>query len=114
MPADIENEVKSLTKWLQSFEYIVLATIWYKVLSAINGVSCILQRSSLTLDEESKVLVALIDDLQKIRSSWSSLLQESELVAANLNVAKILSPRGIGRPECFMVKKEVQHTIMKM
>lgn len=85
MPADIENEVKSLTTWLHSFEYIVLASIWYKVLTAINGVSCLLQRSSLTLDEQS---AALIDDLQKIRNSWSSLLQESKLVAANFNCSQ--------------------------
>ena len=36
LTSDLSNEVSSLTKWLQSFEFVLLATFWFKTSQAIN------------------------------------------------------------------------------
>ena len=63
---DLYNEVTSLITRFQSFEFIMLATFWFKTLQAVNDVSCLLQGTQLTLDEEIRLLKSLLNDLQHI------------------------------------------------
>ena len=78
------NEVRSLLKWIKSFEFVVFTTFWYKTLTAVNNASLLLQSRSINLDDEMKIIQGLIEDLRRIRSSWNAILDESKLVAANL------------------------------
>ena len=50
----------------------------------MNDVSILLQKSNITLDEETLLIKNLHSDLQRIRNSWEVILQESQLVARNL------------------------------
>ena len=86
LPSDLCNEGSSLAKWLQSFEFVLLATFWFKTLQAVNDVSRSLQSSKITLDEESRLMKSLLSDLQRIRESWHLILQESKLVASGLGL----------------------------
>lgn len=52
--ADLCNEVDCLSKWLTSFRFILLASVWFKTLQAIENVRRLLQSSQITLNEESK------------------------------------------------------------
>ena len=84
LPGDLYNEVVALHKWFFSFEFVVLATFWFKVLQAIHNVSCLLQGTQLTLDEEIRLFALLTSVLHRIRESWSAILDEARTVASNL------------------------------
>ena len=84
LTSDLSNEVSSLTKWLQSFEFVLLATFWFKILQAINDISRLLQCPNVTLDKELRLMRSLLTDIQRIRESWHLILQESKLVASGL------------------------------
>lgn len=84
LPAECMNEVKTLEKWMKSFEFVVFITLWFKTLTAVNDVSLLLQSTSLNLDDELKLIRGLLNDLQLIRSSWDNILDESKEVAINL------------------------------
>jgi len=62
-PGDLYNDVTPLIPWFFSFEYVVLATFWFKALQAINDVSCLLQEAQLTLDKEIRLFMSLVKDL---------------------------------------------------
>ena len=64
LPDELQNEVTALIAWLHSFEFVILATFWFKVLQAINDVNCLLQSPKITLDEEIKLLKSLLETLQ--------------------------------------------------
>ena len=53
------SQARALEKWLSSFEFVLLITIWYKTLTAVNDVSRSLQ-------------------------SWSQIFQETVAVAGPL------------------------------
>ncbi|MCY3927482.1 MAG: DUF4371 domain-containing protein [Acidobacteria bacterium] len=84
LPADISNEVDSLINWMKTFEFVLMATIWFKLLQNINDVNVLLQKSNITLDEETVLIKNLLSDLQRIRDSWEAILHETRLVAKNL------------------------------
>ena len=90
LPADICNEVDCLAQWLQSFQYVLLATFWFKSLQAINDVSLLLQSSEITLDEELRLIKSLLNDLKRLRDL---ILQESKLVAHGLGFGENLKKR---------------------
>ncbi|XP_065651127.1 zinc finger MYM-type protein 1-like [Hydra vulgaris] len=84
LTADQLNEVKSLEKWVHSFEFIVMTTFWYKTFQSINYVSLALQSENISLDDEMKLIKTLIEDLNRLRSSWTSILNEARLIASGL------------------------------
>ena len=83
-PADLCSEVEGLLKWIASLEFALLITFWLKVLQAINKASAMVQSSTVTLDEASKLLDSLLNNIKHLRENWPHLLQESREVAANL------------------------------
>nr|XP_047124110.1 zinc finger MYM-type protein 1-like [Hydra vulgaris] len=82
LTADLLIDVKSLEKWSQSFEFIIMTTFWFKALQAINYVSVSFQSENITLDDEMKLMKILIED--RLRSSWPELINEAYLVASGL------------------------------
>ena len=87
LTADVKNQVTSLIKWIKSFEYVVLVTFWFKVLHLIDDFSRVVQSRKITLDEELRLFNLLISDLVRLRNSWPNILEESRLVATNLDFA---------------------------
>ena len=101
LPGDLYNEVTSLTTWFQSFEFVVLATFWFKTLQAVNDVNCLLQGTQLTLDEEIRLLKSLLNDLQRIRESWSVLIEEASVVAVNLGFEESFMQKRLRRSKIY-------------
>ena len=101
LPSDLCNEVSSLAAWLQTFEFVLLATFWFKTLQAINDVSRSLQCSKITLDEGSRLMKSLLSDLQRIRESWHLILQESKLVASGLGLQEEFRSKRRQRTKTF-------------
>lgn len=62
----------------------LMASIWYKVLSAINERNIVLQSRDATIDVEVVNLENMIFDLQLMRKECDSLLQECKIVASVL------------------------------
>ena len=88
LPGDVCNDVENLIQWLQSLEFVLLITIWFKLLQTINDVSVLLQGSKITIDEELRLIESLKDDLKRVRESWSVISVESKLVASSLGLSE--------------------------
>lgn len=84
LSAECKTDLKGLLKYLQSFECIMMSTIWLKVLVAIDNKNKVLQARSTTLDVETKNLNDLIEELKVLRDRWSNLYTEAKLVAGNM------------------------------
>ena len=82
MPGDVCNDVENHIQWLQSLEFVLVITFFFKVLQTINDVSVLLQGSKITIDEELRLIESLKDDLKRVRESWSVISVESKLVAS--------------------------------
>ncbi|XP_050062926.1 uncharacterized protein LOC126552275 [Aphis gossypii] len=86
LPADNYAEAIGLIAWLHSFEFILLTTIWYKVLQCIDDRNKVLQSKNLSMDESSMHFQQLATEIQQIKDSWNDLLLESKSVASTLNL----------------------------
>ncbi len=87
LTAETRSDTQGLQKYISKFECILMASIWFKILNAIDQRSKVLQAVDITIDVEMKNLESLISDLQLIRSSWDKILQECKLVATAMNVS---------------------------
>ena len=94
LPGDVCNDVENLIQWLQSLEFVLLITFWFKVLQTINDVSVLLQASKITIDEELRLIESLQNDLKRVRESWSVISVESKLVASSLGLSEHFRKKG--------------------
>ena len=78
------SQARALEKWLSSFEFVLLITIWYKTLAAVNDVSRLLQSEAITIDDELFLIGQQLEDLKRIRGSWSQIFQEAIALAGPL------------------------------
>lgn len=79
LTADTRADLNGIKTYMDSFECLMLATVWLKVLSAINYRSIVLQARNTTIDSEVANLSSLLTDLKKIRNSWEAILNECKL-----------------------------------
>ncbi|XP_075042362.1 zinc finger MYM-type protein 1-like [Mixophyes fleayi] len=86
LTSEIRTDLDSVSIYLDSFDCVLMASIWLKVLTAINYRSTVLQARNTTIDKEVENLSSLVDELKAIRNNWQALLNESRLVAENLNI----------------------------
>jgi len=86
LPADNDAKAVGLIPWLHSFEFILLTTIWYKVLQCIDDCNKIHQSKKFSIDESSMHFQQLATEIQQIKGSWNDLLLESKSVASTLNL----------------------------
>ncbi|XP_004212075.2 zinc finger MYM-type protein 1-like [Hydra vulgaris] len=65
----IENraDLNGIISYMESFECILMSTIWFKVLTAINYTNLVLQAQNATLDVEVTNIKRLIDELKTLR-----------------------------------------------
>lgn len=82
--AEVYSDVECLSTWMKSFEYVLLASVWFKTLQCIDDVNKLLQHAGISIAEEAKYLDGLRDDIRKLRNSWESVLQEAKLTATTL------------------------------
>ena len=77
---DLTNEqlslARALEKCLQHFQFVLLIKIWYKTLTAVN-VSRLLQSEAITINDELFLIGQLLEDLKRIRSTWSQIFSKS-------------------------------------
>ena len=67
-------EIHGIKSYVESFQCILMASIWVKVLTAIDYRNKILQARSATLDVEAGNIQSLIEDLKQLRKQWDAIL----------------------------------------
>lgn len=87
LTAETLNDLRGLSKYADSFECVIMASIWFKVLTTIDYRNKVLQTRKCTIDVEVKNLDSLINDLTHLRNNWEMILEECKLVGGNINSA---------------------------
>ena len=86
LTSEAKADVKGLTNYVNSFHCLLLASIWYKVLAAIDIRNKVLQARNATIDVEVKNVCSLIDDLKSLRDNWELILSEVKIVAQQIGI----------------------------
>lgn len=84
IPPETVTDLKGIKKYITSFKGILMASIWYKILTPIDNTNIVLQARNATLDVELKNIENLKTNLCNLRDQWDSILQECKLIAENL------------------------------
>ena len=87
---ETRSDVVGMISYLSSFESILMASLWLKILTAINFRNLLLQAREVTLDVEVANIHDLIGDLKLLRSKWDDILSESKLVAESCGIEQSL------------------------
>ena len=84
LPAETFSNVENLMNWMKSFEFILLSTFWFKTLQCIDDVNKLLQYADISFVDEVRHIANLRKEIQTIRDSLDSILDEAKNVALNL------------------------------
>ena len=69
---------------MESFEFVFLATTWFKTLQCIDDMNKLLQYADISIADEVKHFADLQKEIQTLRDSWGSILDKSKTVASSL------------------------------
>ena len=100
------SDAEHLLEWMTSYEYILMATFWFKVLQCIDDVNKVLQYADISIADEVTHLSSLQTDTQTLRHSWNDILHKAKLVASSLvqsNSLKEKRPRSLMAEEHFQI-----------
>ena len=80
LTAETKASVLGISKYLKSFECVLRASIWFKVLTAINQRNVVLQARDATLDVELDNIDSLLAEMKALRNEgWPKILNECNL-----------------------------------
>lgn len=80
-------EIMGVIKYVKSFECVVMAAVWLKVLVSIDYRNQVIQARDTTIDVEVDNLRSLLADLIDLRNNqWASILAESKNVASAMGI----------------------------
>ena len=82
----VKYEIKGVIKYVSSFTCLLMATVWYKILMAIDNISKVIEARAATLDVEVSNLNSLKIDLISLRERWPEKYREVVNVSPNLSV----------------------------
>lgn len=85
LTAECRRDVLGLQKYLKTYNFLLLSSIWTKILQAVDIVNKVIQQRGGTLHVASSNLSSLIDTLHDMRNEkWEAILQETLIVAKNI------------------------------
>ena len=70
------------------FTCLIMASIWYKILSAINNVNLVIEARDSTIDVEVENIDGLTSHLVSLRDRWEDIYREASIVAENLGIER--------------------------
>ena len=82
----VRSEVQGAIKYVKSFECILMACIWEKILRPIDACNNAIQCQDATLDVEVVNLESCIRHLNDIDRQWSKIVDEAVEIAGKANV----------------------------
>ena len=87
------TEVNGAIAYVSSFTCIVMSAIWLKILVAIDQRNQVVQARDATIDVEVSNLKSLLNKLKDLRVKWSSIMNESKLVADAMQISPEFSSK---------------------
>ena len=84
LTAETIRGINGISKYITKFECVLVASIWFKILQAINDRNLILPEMNATIDVEVKNLKSLLADLQLLHGQWDAILNSCKIVANGL------------------------------
>lgn len=83
--------------YVDSFECVVMVSVWFKILPAIDYKNKVLQTKKTTIDVKVKNLDSLINDLIHLKNGWENILDYYKLFCTNINSATTFSKKQTNR-----------------
>lgn len=80
------SDINGLKKYLSSYVCVIMSSIWFKVLKAIDIRNQIVQRQNCTLDVAVKNVDSLLQELIDLREHFESIVNETSHVAAAMDI----------------------------
>ena len=87
LTAEVKSDLKSIIKYLDTFECILMSAVWIKILTMIHEVNLIIESRDATLDVEMMNISLLQGDIKNLREKWDEILKEARYVSNNLGVS---------------------------
>lgn len=87
LTVETRTDVNGVLMYIKKFECILLSSIWFKILSAIDERNIILQARQATIDIEIQNIESLLSELNMIRNQWDQILCECKMVAVTLGIS---------------------------
>ena len=81
------SDVDGALGYLSQFTCVIMSSMWLKILVEIDNTNQVIQARETTINVEVSNLRSLIQRLQKLKDSWSAILNESELVASAMGIS---------------------------
>lgn len=63
--AEIKTDLNGINTCIELFECVLMASVWMKILTAVNYISTVLQAQQTTIDVETENLFNLPENLKK-------------------------------------------------
>ena len=82
-------DIIGIKTYFQTFESLIMASIWVKVLSAIHDTNLVIQYRDATLDVER-------DNMPDLRENWPQIVNEATIVATNVQLTSEFAKRRRG------------------
>jgi hypothetical protein len=82
LSSECKTELQGIEQYMNSFKCVLMATIWLKILCAIDYRNKVLQAREATLDVEVENIESLLVELKDLRDKWDVLLAEAKTTAA--------------------------------
>lgn len=97
---DTKNVAKSLIIKIKSYKFVCSLIIWYNILSKINIVSKIMQKSDIILPEVVKMLTEIKNFFHELRSdsSFKAMLNEAKKIAEDIDCETVFPAISLVRP----------------
>lgn len=95
LTSECRRDVLGLQKHLKTFNFLLLSSIWTKILQAVDIVNKVIQQRGGTLDVASTNLNNLIEELKVLRNErWDEIFHETQAVAKNIGWPTFLEEEG--------------------
>ena len=82
----IKSELNGAIRYVKSFECILMACLWLKILRPIDVCNNIIQSATSTIDMEVDNLDQCLQNLTEIEDSWNEIVKEAKSLATSANV----------------------------
>ena len=101
MTHEMRSEVISLKEYFTSYPSIVLAAIWFKILSNIDLRNQIIQSRGISLETEISLISDLCMELRQLRDMWPGILSEARHVATSLGITPSFPEKRVRKRKRF-------------
>ncbi|XP_064122701.1 uncharacterized protein LOC135226949 [Macrobrachium nipponense] len=101
LTAKTKVDVAAAIKYVSSFECILMAAFWFKLLNSIDQRNQVIQAQSSTVDIEVKNIEDLETELQSLKKKWHLIYDEAKVVVVAMNIDPVFRVTRKGKRKSF-------------